>query len=116
MKVVEWIVCGSISIVLGFFGAFLWYPLLLWAIVSLIVAAIADSKELSVSGWWFYALLLAPIAFLHVLFAAPNQAQLDKRAIAVGESRKCPHCAEIVKAEAKVCRYCGRDIAQSLDR
>jgi RNA polymerase subunit RPABC4/transcription elongation factor Spt4 len=24
--------------------------------------------------------------------------------------RKCPHCAELVKAEAKICRYCQRDL------
>jgi hypothetical protein len=24
--------------------------------------------------------------------------------------KKCPHCAEFVKADANVCRYCGRDI------
>ena len=24
--------------------------------------------------------------------------------------KKCPFCAEFVKAEAKVCRFCGRDV------
>jgi hypothetical protein len=25
-------------------------------------------------------------------------------------SRKCPHCVELIKAEAKACRFCGRDL------
>jgi hypothetical protein len=27
-----------------------------------------------------------------------------------GDAKICPHCAETIKAGARVCRFCGRDV------
>ena len=43
-----------------------------------------------------------------------NLEGLENQAVAEGK-RKCPYCAEMIQAEAKVCRYCGRDVAHPVD-
>lgn len=41
----------------------------------------------------------------------PEATQVQTARVQAGDSRKCPHCAELIKVEAKVCRFCGRDVA-----
>jgi RNA polymerase subunit RPABC4/transcription elongation factor Spt4 len=50
------------------------------------------------------------VAVIHVLFISSDQGALEWRALADPINRKCPYCAEIIKAEAKVCKHCGRDV------
>jgi hypothetical protein len=41
----------------------------------------------------------------------PGAIQAETAQVQMGDSRKCLHCAELIKVEAKVCRFCGRDVA-----
>ena len=65
-------------------------PLLL---LSVIPAYIAQTKGKSFGAWYVYGLFLLPISFVHSLI-------LER------DDRKCPHCAELVKLEATVCKHC----------
>lgn len=87
--------------------------LLLWlgilAVIGLIPAAIASSKGRDFVTWWLYGMALWIVALIHSLVLQPTGAALDNKAIAAG-NLKCPHCAEWIKREAKVCRFCSRDV------
>jgi hypothetical protein len=39
-----------------------------------------------------------------------EQYRRDPGTLVAGPGRQCPFCAETIKPEARVCRYCGRDL------
>jgi hypothetical protein len=80
------------------------------ALLGLITAAIAKSKGRSFLPWWIYGTALFVVALPHALLMKPDAQAIEREKLASGDSRKCPFCAEIVKREAVVCRYCGRDL------
>lgn len=84
--------------------------LIIAAIIGVIPAVIARNKGRGFVGWWIYGALLFIVALPHALLIKPDQAAIEKRQLDEG-MKKCPFCAEMVKVDAKVCRYCSRELS-----
>lgn len=77
--------------------------LLFWPILgALIGVAAAQRRGFSIAAGVLGGLILGPFAFLMFFVSGVTK---DDRHV------KCPHCAEFIKTEAKVCKHCGRDVA-----
>jgi hypothetical protein len=85
--------------------------LILAALIGLLPAVIAANKGRSFIAWWFYGALIFIVALPHALLLKPDRAAQDRQTLAQGDAKKCPACAEIIRAEAKVCRFCGADVS-----
>lgn len=93
--------------------------LLIWLPACFVVAYVASQKGRSGVGFFVLSFFLTPLVGFLAVIALPRierkpfltKDYLEPRPPAPPEEKKCPRCAEMIKADAQVCRFCGTEQA-----
>ena len=80
-----------------------------WLMCGAVAAMVANSRGGSGLAGFIYGAVFGPLGIGFAYFLG-SQAGKDAQAVAGGVLKKCLKCAELVKAEAVVCKHCGADL------
>lgn len=83
--------------------------LLVWVLCGFAAAMIYSNKGRSGATAFLVGIFLGPIGVLLALLTPTDAAGVERKQLDAGQMKKCPHCAELIRAEASICRYCNRE-------
>lgn len=79
--------------------------LIFWLILSGLVGWFASTKGRSGFGFFILSLLISPILVFIVALLVKDQTSPQPK-LTNENSKICPQCAESVRSQAKICRFC----------
>ena len=84
--------------------------LIIWVVFGVITMIVMQNKGRSGCGGFALGFLLGPFGLIAALVLSADHRGLEKKALEGGDMRKCPQCAELIRREAKKCRFCGSEV------
>lgn len=77
---------------------------IIWLVAAIVAGILANNKNRSVIGWGISTLIIPLLVFIVLVLPTIKE---DTPSY---DLKKCPFCAEDIKAEAVICKHCQRDI------
>lgn len=94
------------------------FDALFFLVIALVCAFVAGkihaSKGRKYDDGFVIGFFLGIIGVIIVAILPVNEKGVEQGKLKDGTSKKCPYCSEIIKTEATVCRYCGRDLPAAI--
>jgi hypothetical protein len=81
-----------------------------WLVCGIIAMYIYQNKGRSGAWGCLVGFALGPLGILYAAVRSPRQEKIEERMLRKGERKRCPHCSELIRPEAKVCPFCQRDV------
>lgn len=79
---------------------------LFWLVLAVIVGVAANTRGRSGIGWFVLAAIISPLLAGLLALALPGRKTRREVEDEIATLRACPHCAEAIRREATICRWC----------